>query len=183
MDASSNINVKYFYSHLDALRQLIKASSTENNGVHFSYTRFSDVVHVEFDFIYHLTTNDLIIAISKSLQLYSEPGNISNAIDHVTENGFTPSVGHRTDARKFVVLFTNGKTENHNDIEEKASNLKDIGVLMVTVGIGLDANATLLSRLASDPLYAYIIGDDVFTDANVLTSLIGSFEFKVCDFD
>ena len=75
-----------------------------------------------------------------------------------------------------MFLFTNAKTENLNGIEENASILKGNWVFVSTVEMGSEENITI----ASDPLYAYVIGDDVFTDVHLLTSLIESFEYDIC---
>ena len=179
IDASTDVSIKDFYEQQNTMRMLAKYSPVSTNGVHISYTRYGESLYEEFDFDEHLTSDDVVIALSKPERLNSVkgPSNATNALLHFQNEGFSNTL---VDKRKFIVLFTNGNFHDFDNVVKVADDLKNENIFIVTVGSGHSVNMTSLLQIASDPAFVYVIGDDVHTDISAIYTLISSFEFYDC---
>jgi uncharacterized repeat protein (TIGR01451 family) len=104
---------------------------------------------------------------------------IKNKIDALTPNGYTNIGGamagakteldnhNRTDAAPVIILLTDGKanvtasgtypyeTGGANYALAEATNAKDAGYIVYTIGLGTDVSHSLLTSMASDPTKYY----------------------------
>lgn len=82
--------------------------------------------------------------------------------------------GHRPDALDVLVLMTDGPASD--DITEPARALRDMGVKIITVGIGPEVDKSQLNDMASDP-----DEEHVFTaDYDSLATIIGRTQRAAC---
>ena len=185
MDSSNAATPIQFNSYIMAARTLIESLTINKDGAHIAFTRFADTVQDEFSLDDYMTQQEIIIAMTSNgrTSQFQQPPNTSKALQHVQLNSFTVTQGRRSNARKVVVLFSNGHFIEKEGVKTQANLLKDGGVVLVCIGVGRDADVTSLLEIASDPTFVYVVGDDVFTNMSVLSSLAGSLEFDVCEFD
>ena len=101
--------------------------------------------------------------------------NASKAFDHVIQTRFTGS------NRKIVLLFSSARFTDIDDVMVKAQQLKDNGIYIATVGVGLNSNHSNLLNIASDPAFSYLIGPDVYIDKSSLQALLSTLEYEFCD--
>ena len=137
-------------------------------------------MYEEFDFSFGQTVDDVMIYIGQHTKQWTGPANLSRALDHVTNSGFDAATGSRSAARKFVVVFLHGLSDDYTAVKSSADALKRSGVTMATVGLGY-TNMTSLLELASDPALAFSVGEDINIPYKVLSAMAGSMEFDVCN--
>ncbi|KAH9505734.1 Collagen alpha-6(VI) chain [Bulinus truncatus] len=70
---------------------------------------------------------------------------------------FSPASGGRTDARDLVIVMTDGQSNSPDLTKSEAQQLKDTGVSIITVGIGL-SNTNELTAMASKHEYVFNTG-------------------------
>ncbi|XP_055901604.1 uncharacterized protein LOC106067238 [Biomphalaria glabrata] len=68
----------------------------------------------------------------------------------LTNNTFGTSSGGRDDAQNILIVITDGQSSNPNQTIIAAQNLKDAGISIVTIGIGL-ADLQEITAMASQP--------------------------------
>ena len=88
--------------------------------------------------------------------------NAGDAISFATEEFASPR--HSRDARKVLVLFTDGKTNMPDPDPEgyalrAAERAKQSGISIYTIGLGSGVNQSFLGSVASDPSQRYLAAD------------------------
>ena len=184
-DSSTGLIPSQYYPEIDALINLLEALPIGTSNVHISYTKFAQNVYPEFDFSQYQTQDDVVTQVVTRRSQYIGPANLTRALDHMTNTGFTGSGGTRSAARQIAVVFTQGNFDDFNSVQTSAEALKSSGVTLALVGIGTESstNLTSLLGLASDPAFAFVIGESVNISNDVLESLGSSVEFNICEFD
>lgn len=74
--------------------------------------------------------------------------------------------GHRSDALDVLVLMTDGPSSD--DITEPARKLRDMGVKIITVGIGPQIDKAQLNDIASDPDEEHVFTSDYDNLASII---------------
>ena len=181
MDTSSNIGAKNLNKQIEAVVHLIKHSDVANNIVQFSFTTFADQYKNEIEFNHFSDRPSIISKINANTKMADEPNsNVSKVLEHIYSDGFTAAKGTRAHSRKIVMLFTSGQVDDLTLIKNQSKRLKDSGYLVVTVGIGLEANYTNLVELSSDPAFTFILGDDLKLEVDNLEALLSTLEHSLC---
>ncbi|XP_053374307.1 collagen alpha-5(VI) chain-like [Mercenaria mercenaria] len=181
MDVSANIKPKEFDTQLKAAIHLLGITDVGLNATQFSYSTFTNTMHNIYSFDKYSERVDLIAEVSKKTKhVFSTNGDVANALGDLYQNGFSSSKGSRSEARQIVVLITSGQLGDMEQVKAEAKRLKDSGKIIITIGTGLSANMTNLLEISSDPAFTYIIGDDVYTDFDVLDSLKTTFVYDYC---
>ena len=140
-----------------------------------SLTHFwSDVTEL-FTFDTYTDTSVLIADVVTSAVQKEGHTNARKAFDHVIQTGFTGS------NRKIVFLFSSARFTDIDDARTKAQQLKDDGVYIATIGVGLNSNHSNLLDIASDPAFSYLIGEDVYIDNSSLQALLSTLKYEFCD--
>ena len=134
-----------------------------------------------YNFTTYTTRADLIADIAKTTkQPFTTTANVTNALIELNQNGFSTSRGSRAYARKVVVVVTSGNVNDMQKLLTEAKYLKDAGIIIVSIGSGLNANYTNLLEMSSDPALTYIVGDDVHIDVTALESLKTLLVYDYC---
>lgn len=86
----------------------------------------------------------------------------------------------RSDARRFLVVFTNGdiSNDNVNNLEAEKSELEATGVRIIVVGSGLDVNFPGLYDMVTDSYNVFLTDEEVPVNLDVLQS---EFVYNECD--
>lgn len=181
MDVSANIGVAEFDTQINAVTHLFQISAVGPSSTQFSYSTFADTTNEIISFNQFSSQIDLISTVNlKTEKATTFQANVSKALNEIHQEGFTALKGSRQNARQIVVLVTSGKGFDSEKAKEASERLKDSGIIVVTIGAGLNINMTNLLEISTDPAFTYIIGDDVYTDVNVLDSLRTTFVYDYC---
>lgn len=182
VDVSFSTTPGEFDTQLNAVEQALKTTQVGSSKTQFSYTIFATTSNNVFDFGQYSTSSEMIIEVNKNSHrddsvLYP---NASHVLYTLKNSGFSSSTGSRTSARKIVLLISQGHFGDIDLAKQHIDDLKGNGVTVVTVGIGLSSNVTLLRDLASDPALSYNVGEEIYTNVNVLRSLYSTITFRHC---
>ncbi|XP_053374160.1 uncharacterized protein LOC123531094 [Mercenaria mercenaria] len=181
MDITSSIGVKNFNTQIQAVAYLIKQSNVSADAVQFSYTTFSEHYQTISDFNHFDNGPELISMINtKTRMKLNSNSNVSSILEYLSSDGFSVIKGTRPHSRKVAVIFSSGNVEDLTLVKSQSKKLKDSGHLVVTIGVGLSANATNLVEISSDPALTFILGDDVFQDIRNLDALLSILEYSFC---
>ena len=181
MDVSSNIGAKNLDKQIEAVVHLIKHSDVANNVVQFSFTTFTDQYKNKIEFHDFSDATSLISEINSNTRIiHGSMANVSNVLEYVHTSGFTSVNGARPNSRKVVIVFSSGLVDDMALTESQSKMLKASGYLVVTVGIGLDANYSNLVDISSDPAFTFILGDDVNQEVDDLEALLSTLEYSTC---
>lgn len=88
---------------------------------------------------------------------------------------FTAAKGSRPGVQKIAIVCTDGQSNNKTGTQEQSAQLKQSGVLVLSIGIGAAVDKSELQTIASAP-------DDVFevSDFSVLSTIQKEVTNKTC---
>lgn len=182
LDVSANIKPVDLNTQIDAAEQILDVSPAGPNGTHFSYSTLSKGhVHV-FDFDEYSSSYAMKVKINVVTRRdeLTDYANASSALEYIKNNAFSTVKGSRTAARKVVVFITSGNFKDGELAQRKLDDIKRQNITVVAIGVGLQANYTVLLGAASHPALAFVVGEEVYTDVDVLRALKTTFEFEAC---
>ncbi|XP_060606513.1 collagen alpha-5(VI) chain-like [Ruditapes philippinarum] len=180
-DRSMDISPVTFYEQISAVGDLLKTISLGSDNVHVSLYQYSNDVDVVFNLDEYFLSGDMVIKLNGIAQS-SENGNTTNALKFL-QHAFVVANGARTNVRKIALLVTSGHFEKDiiDDLMSEAKTLKDMDVILGIVSVGMNANISALSNIASDPAVVYVIGKELDIDYSVLYTLNTLLEYDVCE--
>lgn len=154
LDESISVGASHFNRSLEAI-----ASTVSNLGVGANLTRIGFVV-----FGGNSTSNRTIFDLNfdKTAMLDSilatkpDPGtaNTVEVLKYVCNNKFDVSVGGRDSVQNYLVILTDGRSANHDDIKIQADICSNSGIRIIGVPVGPAANDALLKAISYfDPSY------------------------------
>jgi hypothetical protein len=154
LDGSISVGDSHINSSLDAI-----SSAINNLGVGENLMRIGLVL-----FGGNTTTNRTIFNLNydKAAMLEAisnvqhNPGiaNTVNMLKYVCENLFTESEGGRTSVQDYLVVLTDGRSANHEDVKIQSDICSKDGIRIIGVPIGEAANDALLKAISYfDPSY------------------------------
>lgn len=106
--------------------------------------------------------------------------NITQAIIDTSNQAFTTEKGGRSEARKLLIAFTNGKFPDNEKVKSimgKFNNESD--VRLSVIGLGEDVSMQGLLSLVDDANHVFLTQDK--TDQAILNVLINDFRYNVCN--
>ncbi|GFO07336.1 collagen alpha-6(vi) chain, partial [Plakobranchus ocellatus] len=124
--------------------------------VQFSCVAFSTSVHVEFFLNDTSSINDLLGKIS-NIRFYGGTTMTDKALEVVRTDVLKPENGGRLGAADTVVLLTDGRSVVPADTRRQAQLLKDMGVNIITIGVGGSVDTAELENVASDVQHAFSV--------------------------
>ncbi|XP_060557888.1 collagen alpha-6(VI) chain-like [Ruditapes philippinarum] len=181
MDVSANIKEKDFSTQVQAVIHILANADIGPEFTQLRYSTFTDTANTIYDFDTYNDSRDHIAEVSrKTKQASSTNVDVAKALDVIYLHGFSNSTGARPGARQILILITSGNISDMQKVLMKAKHFKDQGVIVVTIGAGLNSNYTNLLEIASDPFFTFILGDDVNIDVKVLDSLKTTLVYGHC---
>ncbi len=125
--------------------------------IHYSVIVFGSVATTHIDFGSVIPDkNDLIRRVAG---LPKSPGNpdLVQALQHAKRVYESQSV--RQDARRFlVVIMDNGSVNNRNDLNTAVTDLDNLDVVIIGVGVGDSVNPTDIEIVIKDPRHNITVG-------------------------
>lgn len=185
VDASNELSVVKYYKQIDALVLLLRNMPVDVEDVHVSCSQYAQDVVDEFQLTDYMTSSDIVVKMNKLGQLLSSSANVSRALEYLRKFSFLNSSGARDATRKIALLVINAdfNAENVKDMTDEADRLKDSGVILVIITIGISDSLTTLLSMASDPAFTFVLGDDTNVGYDALFALLGSLDFDTCNMD
>ncbi|XP_051887631.1 collagen alpha-1(XIV) chain-like [Pristis pectinata] len=122
------------------------------DGIRIGLTQYSGEPRTEWDLNAYSTKNEVLEAVQK---IRYKGGNTYTALalNHVLKNTLKPSAGARPETAKFLILLTDGKSQD--DVNSSAQSLKNAGVEIFAIGVK-NADEAELKQIASDPLELHV---------------------------
>ncbi|XP_072370949.1 collagen alpha-1(XIV) chain-like isoform X2 [Scyliorhinus torazame] len=173
IDGSWSIGRLNFRLVRQFLINLITPFHVARNGIRIGLTQYSGEPRTEWDLNTYSTTNEVLEAVQK---IRYKGGNTYTALalNHIFKHNLKPSAGARPDAAKYLILLTDGKSQD--DVNSSAHSLKNAGVEIFAVGVK-NADEAELKQIASDPLELHLHNVQEFS---LLDSLSGRLTKILC---
>ncbi|XP_064420246.1 collagen alpha-1(XX) chain [Latimeria chalumnae] len=147
VDGSRSVGRSNFRLVRDFLAYLISPFNLDADKIRIALSQYSSEPRTEWNLNSYSTKSDVLEAV-RSLRYKGGNTFTGLALTHVQEENLTPEAGARPDAPKFIILLTDGKSQD--DANVSAQSLKDAGVEIFAVGVK-NADETELKQIASDP--------------------------------
>ncbi|XP_036420612.1 collagen alpha-3(VI) chain-like [Colossoma macropomum] len=155
------------------LRVMEKLNVAENKD-RVSVVQFSRDPETHFYLNTYTRKDDIVDTVSVLRHKGGRPLNTGAALQYVRDNVFTASSGSRRleGVPQILILLSGGRSFDNVDVP--ASALKDLGVLIFTIG-SRGSDSRELQRISHDPKYALSVSD--FTELpNVQDQLVNTVE-------
>ncbi|CAG5124428.1 unnamed protein product, partial [Candidula unifasciata] len=144
--------------------------------VQFGLIIFSSSAFIEFNFTRYTSTDDLYQAIIGAPYLGGGT-DTAGGLRLARLVSFTPEAGARHGVGKAAIVVTDGVSNNAQETAEESSLLKNIGVTVMSVGVGQYVDRTELLTIASAPNLVFEVDNFNVLDAiskSLLTSACNS---------
>lgn len=152
IDSSGSIRNERMLDVLQFIADFVKQYPLGDNGARYGAIYFSDTAVKAFDLNTYKLQEDIIIAI-KSIPFMGQRTNIADALAIANGGMFSTGSGGRNDAAKFVVIFTDGKSNVKPELTiPNAISLRENTAKIMVIGIGADADTLELRGMASEPV-------------------------------
>uniref|UniRef100_A0A3Q3IV05 Collagen, type XIV, alpha 1b n=1 Tax=Monopterus albus TaxID=43700 RepID=A0A3Q3IV05_MONAL len=157
VDGSWSIGRTNFRRVRDFLEGLVTPFHIGPNHIQIGLTQYSGDPRTEWH-LNNFTTKDQLLEAVRNFRYKGGNTFTGQALLHVMEENMRPEVGARSEAQFFLVLLTDGKSQD--DAISAASRLKNAGVEIIAVGVK-NADEAELRQVASEPvdLNVYNVND------------------------
>ncbi|KAG7232267.1 hypothetical protein INR49_009312, partial [Caranx melampygus] len=132
LDRSGSIATENYKAMLNFTAGIVDSLDVNENFIHIGAAQFSDDPHDEF-YLTEFTDKEDVIARIEKMTYTGGNTYLGKALNHV-RGYFDPSRGSRGFVPKNLVLVTDGNS--HDDVEDAADDLRDLGIEVFAVGIG-----------------------------------------------
>ncbi|KAL3861910.1 hypothetical protein ACJMK2_007923 [Sinanodonta woodiana] len=176
-------SLKVFAGLRDTASKLIQFMDTlgnKDNDTHVSLTSFSNNVTTHVRFSDNLSRSELLLNTSRILHKENVISNISSALFYANMHGFDETNGGRVEARKFLVILTNGRFNLDLYFELEKERSLENKIKIITVGFGSNINVDQLQIIATGPYHVFAETDDSSTNLEVLKR---EFMYNSCNLD
>lgn len=147
LDSSDSEGAENFRKEVEFVNSFASQFSIGVNNVQFSVVTFSSDVRNDFFFNKYHSRNAVIHAI-RNIAYMGQGTNTSGALNFVRTESLKPSNGARTNSTKFVIVITDGRSDNPDETKKEAQLLhKEANV--ISIGIGPRVDRTELNAISS----------------------------------
>ena len=162
----------------DYLGAVVANLPVSEQEIRVGMVKYSDTVHHEFGLQNYYKASEIGTHF-QDMQHTGGNTNTARALESVLTFLLDPGYGGRDNARKVIVLLTDGlSNKNQDQTILKALELKNHGVEIFVVSMETDVDEQELMSVASDPTEKYVI---VQSFLNGPTHLIDFTVFGICD--
>ena len=156
LDNSGSVGDTNFRKVKDFVKRVIDFFNIGRDGTHVAVVTYDIDTHIEFNLVRYFTKNDLRNAVD-DIDYHGYLTYTGEALRDVRLNVLTAAAGMRTDdgIPKIVLLLTDGYS---NGIQPygPANDLRNTGVSIFCIGVGLLVSVSELNGIASDPDKDYV---------------------------
>ena len=142
-------------------------------------TTKSDIV---VSWLLQLNTFQSLEDAAKSLTTWVAAGstNMAAALRMANDVMFTPVNGDRADVPNYVVLITDGRSDNRTETVAEAVRLRVTGAVIVVVGIGDSVDAAELALIASSPSSSTVLRSTPRPGASIDSTVLDAVVNIIC---
>ncbi|TRZ02736.1 hypothetical protein DNTS_005421 [Danionella cerebrum] len=163
----------------DFVGRMVERLNVSENRDHVSVVQYSREPEAHFYLNTFSRKEDILDAIRGLRHKGGRPLNTGAALQYLGKNVFTSSSGSRSveGVPQFLILLSGGRS--YDNIETPASSLKDLGLVIFTIGLR-SSDVQALQRISHDPSYSFSVSDlaDLsIVDQNILTKMIKETSF------
>ncbi|XP_055859894.1 uncharacterized protein LOC106073120 [Biomphalaria glabrata] len=149
LDASSSIGLKNWTYLTQTAGDIITRFPV---GVRFAVITFNVRANKIFDLNTYITSSDVYNAVLKIPYVHISGTHTHRALEMViTDQMFSRERGGRDEAYDVVIVITDGRSNFPNKTYEAASELKKLGITIMSIGVGKEISMTELQGMASSP--------------------------------
>uniref|UniRef100_F7EWH1 VWFA domain-containing protein n=1 Tax=Monodelphis domestica TaxID=13616 RepID=F7EWH1_MONDO len=146
VDSSRSIGLENFGKMKTFMKNLVNKSQIGEDQVQVGIVQFSDVNKEEFQLNRYWTQHEIFDAIDRMSNIDRET--LTGSALKFVSDYFHPSKGARPGVRKFLILITDG--ESQDPVKDPAMALRQDGVIIYSVGV-YGANETQLVEISGKP--------------------------------
>ena len=118
------------------------------NAAQIGLVQFAKSARVAFPLNAHESQSDIVQAINNIKEIEG-PRNTADALFKTRDECFSPDSGDREDVPNLAILITHGAPGSPEAALNAAKELRDSDITVVAVGITVDVDKTVLSKLSS----------------------------------
>jgi hypothetical protein len=150
LDETNEMSEVEFQISLDVMTSIVQRTGHINkqNGQRIGLVRLGNTLKMELEFSRTLSQSNLILAIQT---LFRQPAGLCEKHEQCTVKNITSAVNKtidhffnlngRSNARKFLIILSNGKFENAEIVREEMIKIKELSDFKVfVIGPGSDVN-------------------------------------------
>jgi len=109
--------------------------------------------------------------------------NMADALRVANDVMFTPANGDRPGIPNFLIIITDGQSDNRTETVAQAARLRSAGVFVVAVGVGDDVDLVELRLIASSPTSSTVLLSAPGDGSNIGVDVIDRIASIVCQND
>ncbi|XP_005107396.1 uncharacterized protein LOC101857673 [Aplysia californica] len=177
LDSSASLSIPDFIKSKTFSANIMDGFKVGFNSVHVAAISFSRQVKEHFNFQQYNSTSAAQQGI-RNIAKYSAGTNTHLALDYLREHIFTSESGSRQSAAKIAIVQTDGVSHDPRKTAAAASALRDIGVVVLSIGVGSGIDVKELHAIASPPSCSRV---RVLKDFSELTSMLPDIRHTACD--
>lgn len=166
MDRSGSLDSSDLVDALKFIYNVTEWLTIGDNDTLVSLVTYSDNIREEFNLGNHTNRTELLNAINDLSGMQTGGGTYTfDALEYVLTSSFNSSSGGRDDAKKAVVVITDGASSNLIETISMAERVRtERNAEIYSIGIGPDLDKDELNSIASDPdsYYALSVEDFVY---------------------
>jgi uncharacterized protein YegL len=148
LDSSDSEGADNFKTEVEFVYNFAAQFSIGTNNVQFSVVTYSSDVRNDFFFNKYNSRNEVLHAI-RNIQYIGQGTNTSGALNFVRTQSLLPANGARTNSSKFVIVITDGRSDNQDETKKEA-HLLHAKAEVISIGIGPGVDNTELANIASN---------------------------------
>jgi len=148
IDSSDSEGPDNFKTELEFVYKFAAQFSIGASNVQFSVVTFSSSVRNDFYFNTYNSRNAVLHAI-RNIDYMGQGTNTSEALKHVRVDNLQATNGARANATKFVIVITDGRSDNPDETKKEAALLHHTAEV-IAVGIGPAVDKPELAAIASN---------------------------------
>ncbi|XP_052793137.1 collagen alpha-1(XII) chain-like [Mya arenaria] len=149
LDSSDSEGADNFQREVDFVYNFAAQFSIGVNSVQFSVVSFSSDVQNVFYFNDHKSRHDVLTAIRNDIPYLGTGTNTSFALEQVRLNNLDAANGARTNSSKFVIVVTDGRSDDPDATSAQAHELQKEAEV-ISIGIGPRVDKGELAAIASN---------------------------------
>ncbi|CAG2241370.1 unnamed protein product [Mytilus edulis] len=151
---------------LTAIRRTVEQNKTYNPDANIGMFSYSDELEQVFTLSWSVDIGELISAALKvMIDIGKKNSNTSHALKHIRESNLFNST------RKLVVLFSNARWNNLDEIDLEIQLSKQQDIHTFGVAAGDDCNKDNLAGVLNDPSFMFYVDNDDLTSLKSLASV------------
>ncbi|XP_044534829.1 collagen alpha-6(VI) chain [Gracilinanus agilis] len=152
VDSSRSIGLENFGKMKAFMKNLVNKSQIGEDQVQVGIVQFSDMNKEEFQLDRYRTQREISEAIDRMSHIDRET--LTGSALKFVSDYFHPSKGARPNVRKFLILITDG--ESQDPVKDPAMALRQDGVIIYSVGV-YGANETQLVEISGRPEMVFYV--------------------------